>query len=57
MASIHQDARTRVWQIVFRWEGEQYKRTAQTKRKKDAETLATECAEQPIKFKREWKFR
>ncbi len=40
MASIHQDPRTRVWQIVFRWEGEQYKRTAQTKKKKDAETLA-----------------
>ena len=40
MASIHQDPRTKVWQVVFRWEGEQYKRTAQTKKKKDAETLA-----------------
>lgn len=39
MASIHQDSRTRVWQIVFRWEGEQYKRSAQTKRRKEAETL------------------
>jgi hypothetical protein len=40
MASIHKDPRTDVWQVVFRWEGEQYKRTAHTKKKKDAETLA-----------------
>jgi len=45
MASIHQDGRTGVWQIAFRWHGEQYKRSAQTKRKKDAETLAGRVAD------------
>lgn len=45
MASIHQDDRTGYWQIVFRWQGQQYKRSAQTKKKKDAQTLASRVEE------------
>jgi|GEM_PF-4255674 len=40
MASIHKDPRTKIWQVVFRWEGVQYKQSAQSKKKQEAETLA-----------------